>query len=158
MFEACQQDQGKVGELFNKAKEQIAYYLDTGESKGFSGHTLMWEAQKDFHLHEEEVRAFVRKHLTQEFCKLDNYVYQHLLEFQHSYVTSPKESYPFQEVFGFNFYEYMNNIEDELTTSQASYKVDMLEQVKDEEYYNRLYFRRRQGWGKSVLSKNNQIT
>ena len=52
----------------------------------------------------------------------------------------------------------MNNIEDELTTSQASYKVDMLEQVKDEEYYNRLYFRRRQGWGKSVLSKNNQIT
>jgi len=158
LFQACQNDQGKVGKLFQQAKDNIAYYLETGESKGFSGHTLMWEAQKDFHLHEEEVRAFVRKHLTQEFCKLDNYVYQHLLEFQHSYVTSPKESYPFQEVFGFNFYEYMNNIEDELTTSQASYKVDMLEQVKDEEYYNRLYFRRRQGWGKSVLSKNNQIT
>ena len=40
--------QGKVGQLFKQAKENITYYLKTGESKGFSGHTLMWEVQKDF--------------------------------------------------------------------------------------------------------------
>jgi putative methyltransferase len=158
LFQACQDDQGKVGQLFKQAKENITYYLKTGESKGFSGHTLMWEAQKDFHKHETDIVKFVKEHLTQEFCQLDSYVYQHLLEFQQSYVTSPKETYPYQEVFGFNFYEYMNNIQDELITSQETYEIDMLENVKDEEYYNRLYFRRRQGWGKSKITKKSTIT
>ena len=49
----------------------------------------------------------------------------------------------------------MNNIEDELLTSQQTYNINMLENVKDDEYFNRLYFRRRQGWGKSVITKNN---
>lgn len=153
LFEACQTDDGVVGQLFKQAKEHITYYLETGESKGFSGHTLMWEAQKDFHKSSKEITAFVRKHLDQEFTKLDLYMYEHLLDFQEAYVTKPNESYPYQAVFGFNFYEYMNTIQDELVTSQTAYNVDMLEHVKGEEYYNRLYFRRRQGWGKSLITQ-----
>ena len=48
----------------------------------------------------------------------------------------------------------MNNIQDELIPTKNVYSISMLEDVKDDEYYNRLYFRRRQGWGKSVISQN----
>ena len=153
LFEACQTDDGVVGKLFNQAKQHITYYLETGESKGFSGHTLMWEAQKDFHKNNVQIRQFVNKHLTQEYCKLDLYMYSHLLEFQEAYTTDPDINYPFQSNFGFNFYEYMNTIDDELVTSQNVYNIDMLENVKGDEYYNRLYFRRRQGWGKSLITQ-----
>ena len=153
LFEACQTDDGIVGELFKQAKAHITYYLETGESKGFSGHTLMWEAQKDFHKNEKQITEFVNKHLDQDFTTLDTYMYHHLLEFQQAYVTKPTETYPFQSNFGFNFYEYMNTIDDELTTSQNVYNIDMLEHVKGEEYFNRLYFRRRQGWGKSLITQ-----
>ena len=118
------------------------------------GKTLMWEAQKDFHKCENDIRNFVTEHLTEEFCQLDSYVYQHLLDFQEAYVTSPDDVYPYQQVFGYNFFEYMNNIQDELIPTKNVYSISMLEDVKDDEYYNRLYFRRRQGWGKSVISQN----
>ena len=153
LFKACQTDEGIVGKLFNQAKAHITYYLDTGESKGFSGHTLMWEAQKDFHKHVKEIRTFVTKHLDQEYCNLDLYMYSHLLEFQEAYTTEPDMTYPYQINFGFNFYEYMNTIDDELVTSQNVYNISMAEDVKGEEYFNRLYFRRRQGWGKSLISQ-----
>ena len=153
MFEACKTDDGIVGKLFDQAKQHITYYLETGESKGFSGHTLMWEAQKDFHRNNTQIRQFVNKHLTQEYCNLDLYMYSHLLEFQEAYTTDPNKLYPFQSNFGFNFYEYMNTIDDELVTCQNAYNIDMLEHVKDDEYYNRLYFRRRQGWGKSLITQ-----
>jgi radical SAM superfamily enzyme YgiQ (UPF0313 family) len=153
MFEACKTDDGIVGKLFDQAKQHITYYLETGESKGFSGHTLMWEAQKDFHKNNTQIRQFVNKHLTQEYCNLDLYMYSHLLEFQEAYTTDPNKLYPFQSNFGFNFYEYMNTIDDELVTCQNAYNIDMLEHVKDDEYYNRLYFRRRQGWGKSLITQ-----
>ena len=80
-------------------------------------------------------------------------MYSHLLEFQEAYTTDPNINYPFQSNFGFNFYEYMNTIDDELVTSQNVYNIDMLENVKGDEYYNRLYFRRRQGWGKSLITQ-----
>ena len=41
-----------------------------------------------------------------------------------------------------------------LIKNKNIYSISMLEDVKDDEYYNRLYFRRRQGWGKSVISQN----
>ena len=52
----------------------------------------------------------------------------------------------------------MNNIDKELNKTKDVYTINVLEQVKDDEYYNRLYFRRRQGWGKSVITKNNHKT
>ena len=63
------------------------------------------------------------------------------------------ETYQDQINFGYNFYEYMNTIDNELISSDNIYNVDMLEHVKGEEYFNRLYFRRRQGWGKSLITQ-----
>ena len=51
-----------------------------------------------------------------------------------------------------------NNIDSKLVESKQVYNVDISEDVAGEEYYNRLYFRRRQGWGKSVITQNSIIT
>ena len=45
-----------------------------------------------------------------------------------------------------------NNIEQELVETQEQYQFNIAEDVKGDEYYNRLYFRRRQGWGKVLIS------
>jgi hypothetical protein len=153
IFQACQDDTGIVGHLFLKAKQNISYYLETGKAKGFSGHTLMWEAQKDFHMNDKVIKDFVNKHLTQQYCKLDSYMYSRLLDFQSNYTTAEEIYYPFESAPGFNFYEYINNIESKLETTQHSYQFNIAEDVKGDEYYNRLYFRRRQGWGKSIITQ-----
>lgn len=164
LFQACLEDEGVVGELIRTAKEQIAFYLETGRSdgpgilQGFSGHTLMWEAQRDFHKNDKAIKYFVKKHLTEEYCQLDSYTYQHLLGFQENYTTQESELYPYDFQPGFNFYEYINNIEPKLEKTNRVYKIDIAEDVKGEEYFNRLYFRRRQGWGKSVISQKTQIS
>ena len=158
LFNACLNDGGVVGELFKDARNKITQYLATGESIGFSGHTLMWEAQKDFHKQERHIKQFVRDVLTAEFCQLDNYEYEHLMQFQSDYTTSEKTYYPYYSVPGYNYLEYINGVEDELVESDRSYQFDIAENVKGEEYYNRLYFRRRQGWGKSIITQNHQKT
>ena len=164
LLQACLEDEGVVGKLIHKAKEQITFYLNTGRSdgpgilQGFSGHTLMWEAQRDFHKNDSAIKDFVKKHLTEEYCQLDSYTYQHLLGFQENYTTQESELYPYDFQPGFNFYEYINNIEPILEKTENVYKIDIAEDVKGEEYFNRLYFRRRQGWGKSVISQKTQIS
>ena len=80
------------------------------------------------------------------------------MQFQSDYTTSEKTYYPYYSVPGYNYLEYINGVEDELVESDRSYQFDIAENVKGEEYYNRLYFRRRQGWGKSIITQNYQKT
>ena len=44
------------------------------------------------HRHEVDIREFVKEHLTQEFCQLDNYLKSTLIRVdKDAYVTSPDE-------------------------------------------------------------------
>ena len=51
LLEQIMKDDGKVGELYMKAYEQMKIYLETGSDasfdSGWSGHTLMWQAQEN---------------------------------------------------------------------------------------------------------------
>tara|TARA_R110002167_G_scaffold229349_4_gene434679 strand:- start:1580 stop:2494 length:915 start_codon:yes stop_codon:yes gene_type:complete len=151
LWEAIQNDTGIVNQLFEEAKGKITHYLATGKSENFSGHTLMWEAQKDFHLHSDKVLKFVKDVFTEEHCNLDADLYYNLIAFQQDYTTTATTEYPFQATYKYNFFEYINGIED-FNSNEPVYTVDIAEPVTGDEYYNRLYFRRRQGWGKSLFS------
>lgn len=152
LFNAIKRDNGVVGKLFEDAKSKISYYLETGDSIGSSGHTLMWDAQKDFHKNYNDVLDFVRTTFNNEFCELEERLYNELIDFQTNYVTYVDQHYPYEKTFNFNFYEYINSIDD-FRNSPQSYNFDIAEVVdSDDEYYGRLYFRRRQGWGKSVIT------
>jgi hypothetical protein len=62
-------------------------------------------------------------------------------------------------LYSYNFWDYINGIDD-FREQDTSYEIDIAEHVRGDEYYNRLYFRRRQGWGKSIIKniQKNQKT
>jgi hypothetical protein len=70
--------------------------------------------------------------------------------FQKDFVTSEQTLYPYQVLHRFNFWEFINGVED-FKDKETIYEINILENVSGEEYYNRFYFRRRQGWGKALF-------
>ena len=157
LLEKIKVDQGPVGKAFNEARILLAEYLETGEIEVASGHTLMWEAQKDFHRFPHAVEKIVKDTFTEEFCDLNSDLFYSLMTAQENYTTKEDHYYPHQVLQEYNIYEYINGI-DELKNSNVIYDIDIGENVKGEEYFNRLYFRRRQGWGKSIIKNTTKNT
>lgn len=157
LLEKIKVDEGPVGKAFNEARILLAEYLETGEIEVASGHTLMWEAQKDFHRFPHAVEKIVKDTFTEEFCDLNSDLFYSLMTAQENYTTKEDHYYPHQVLQEYNIYEYINGI-DELKNSNVIYDIDIGENVKGEEYFNRLYFRRRQGWGKSIIKNTTKNT
>lgn len=163
LLQAIQNDKGVVGEFYRKAESQMSEYLATGcddtFEEGWSGHTLMWQAQQNFHKRRKSIHKFVRETFDVEYTELEDGLHEHLMMFQENFTTDEETTYPYQVLHSYNFWEFINGI-DEFRDNETYYEIDIMENVKGEEYYNRFYFRRRQGWGKSIFKtlKNNQIT
>jgi len=163
LLDAIKNDDGIVNEMYTKAEAQMKEYLETGSDEsfeeGWSGHTLMWQAQQSFHRRRKHVLKFVKDVFSVEYTELDSALHQHLMLFQENYTTDEETVYPYQILQEYNFWEFINGI-DEFRDLETHYEVDILENVKGDEYYNRFYYRRRQGWGKSVFKtlKNYQKT
>ena len=162
LLEQIMKDDGIVGELYMKAYEQMKVYLETGSDdsfdSGWSGHTLMWQAQENFHRHPNAVRRFVSDVFNIEYTEIDSELHHAILMFQEDYVTNEATDYPYQSMHSFNFWDFINAV-DEFREVDTVYEIDIGEKVKGQEYFNRFYYRRRQGWGKSIFKKlqKNQI-
>ena len=156
LLEQIMKDDGKVGELYMKAYEQMKIYLETGSDasfdSGWSGHTLMWQAQENFHRYPVDIRNFVGKVFSLEYTELDSELYHAIMMFQEDFVTNEDTNYPYQSLHGFNFWDFINAV-DEFREIETIYEIDIIEPVKGNEYFNRFYYRRRQGWGKSLFKK-----
>ena len=62
--------------------------------------------------------------------------------------------YPTQMCFDFNFMEYINDEDVELTKDKTTSTLDLIMPCdSDEEYLDRMYYKRRQGWGKVLISQ-----
>ena len=148
-----QEDDGRVKQLFDTARSQLTEYLDTGIAKGFSGHTLMWSAQKDFHLEPLEIFNFVDKACSKEWLDLPDKYYSQLMKLQTFYVTHLTIEYPTQMKFDYNFMEYITDEEAELVKDNTEYTLDLIMPCDSkDEYLDRMYYKRRQGWGKVLIS------
>jgi len=148
-----QEDDGYVKQLFDTAKAQLTEYLETGIADGFSGHTLMWSAQSNFHKEPLKIFEFIDKHYSREWLDLPEKYYPQLMKLQTFYVTHLNVSYPTQMNFGYNFMEYINDEEAELVKDKTEYTLDLIMPCDSkEEYMDRMYYKRRQGWGKVLIS------
>ena len=148
-----QEDDGFVKELFDKAKSQLTEYLETGIADGFSGHTLMWSAQSDFHEQPQKILEFVDRACNKEWLDLPDKYYSQLMKFQTFFVTHYQFEYPLNMEFGYNFMEYINDDNAELVKDKTEYNLDLLMPCDSkEEYLDRIYYKRRQGWGKVLIS------
>ena len=148
-----QEDNGFVKEQFDIAKEQLTEYLETGIADGFSGHTLMWSAQSTFHEHPQKILEFVDKACSREWLDLPEKYYSQLMKFQTFFVTHYQFEYPMKMKFHYNFMEYINEADSELSKDNTEYSLDLIMPCDSkEEYMDRMYYKRRQGWGKVLIS------
>ncbi len=104
------------------------------------------------------VRKFVSDVFNIEYTEIDMELHHAILMFQEDYVTNEATDYPYQSLHSFNFWDFINAV-DEFREVDTVYEIDIGEKVKGQEYFNRFYYRRRQGWGKSIFKKlqKNQI-
>jgi len=65
--------------------------------------------------------------------------------------------YPMNMSFDYNFMEYIND-DVELTKDKSELTLELLMPYdSEEEYMDRMYYKRRQGWGKVLISTKNAI-
>jgi putative methyltransferase len=142
-------DKGFVNKEFNKAKEYISRYLETGEADGFNGHTLMWDAQKDFHINRKQVLEFIKTSIVNSYG-IDEEIFEDLIQWQEDFVTSYDLEYPMQVKQNYNFHEFITDEEcKHLININKNITVNLVDSFTDkEDYLNRMYYKRRQGWGK----------
>lgn len=147
-----QEDNGYVKQLFDTAKAQLTEYLETGIADGFSGHTLMWSAQSDFHKQPLKILEFVDKSFSEEWLDIPKKYYSPLMKAQTFFVSHYQFEYPMKMIFDYNFIEYINN-DVELVKDKTEYTIDLIMPCdSEEEYMDRMYYKRRQGWGKVLFS------
>ena len=147
-----QEDNGHVKQLFDTAKAQLTEYLETGIADGFSGHTLMWSAQSDFHKQPLKILEFVDKSFSEEWLDIPKKYYSPLMKAQTFFVSHYQFEYPMKMIFDYNFIEYINN-DVELVKDKTEYTLDLIMPCdSEEEYMDRMYYKRRQGWGKVIFT------
>ena len=148
-------DGGIVNKLYTASIDDTAYYLKNGNySNPNGGATLLWQAQKIFHINRQQILDFVDSVFCKEFYNLEDDFYKELQKYQHAFTTDPDKNYPYTIDCDYNFAEFLKG--QDLTQKSNTYTIDIQESKLDKnEYIERLYFRRRQGWGKSVIGVNN---
>ena len=145
LFNAIQQDMGVVGKMYYTTRKILDTYLTTGVmEEGAYGHTLFWYANRTFHQNYKEVMEFIGN----TFDTRDKR--SGLLETQRAFVTDINAEYPQKFEAKWNYLEYINNPDAELIPKNYVWEIDKEKQwSSDEQYLEWLYFRRRQGFGKT---------
>ena len=150
LFNAIQQDMGVVGKMYYTTRKILDTYLTTGVmEEGAYGHTLFWYANRTFHKNYSEVMEFIGN----TFDTRDKR--SGLLETQKAFVTDMTADYPQQFECKWNYLEYINDAEAELVPNYYKWEIDKEKQwSSDEQYLEWLYFRRRQGFGKTKWTQH----
>lgn len=156
---AIKQDQGLVNTVYQQARTNITYYLThgTGGTSGhqhFDGHTLMWDAQTSFHENKHDITSFLSS-VFKGILDVDPELWQELVNYQRIFTTDPYTNYPYKVESKYNFEEFLRG--NKLTKTPTSYIINIQEpDLPHDEYVNRLYYRRRQGWGKSIIGVDHE--
>ena len=145
LFEAIQNDTGVVGNKYKETRQILATYMTTGVmQEGAYGHTLFWYANQDFHRNYDAVMEFIGN----TFDTRDKR--SGLLETQKAFVSNLTGTYPQEFEAKWNYLDYINDADAELTPAHYKWQVDIEKKwSSDEQYLEWLYFRRRQGFGKT---------
>jgi hypothetical protein len=74
------------------------------------------------------------------------------MKFQTFFVSHYQFEYPMNLNFEYNFLDYINN-DVELEKDKTEYTLNLIMPCdSEEEYLDRMYYKRRQGWGKVLFS------
>jgi radical SAM superfamily enzyme YgiQ (UPF0313 family) len=152
LLDSIKKDNNIVGTLYKQAKLNISYYLKHGKSLNFDGHTMLWDAQKSFHVNRGKIVEFV-DNVFRNIINENEDLFLELKKYQMNFTTDPYRSYPYESSYNYDFAEFFR-APNKLIKKNITYRIDIAEKnLSTEEYVSRLYYRRRQGWGKSIIEE-----
>lgn len=139
----------KNTDQYNLVQNRVSKYLSGEDTVDYSGHGLMWASQEYYHRNRRKTQKFIldfinKYKLLQNFSKT---LSTNIIVAQNAFVTQYNKD-TVSVNLDHNLYEYIYK-NTELVNKKSSYNLYLKEQCSDElDYYNKFYFRRRQGWGK----------
>jgi hypothetical protein len=152
LLDAIKKDNDIVGTLYKQAKLNISYYLKHGNALNFDGHTILWDAQKSFHVNRAKIIEFV-DNVFRKIITVNYDLFLELKKYQMNFTTDPYRSYPYESSYNYDFPEFFR-APDKLIKKNITYRIDIAEKnLSTDDYISRLYYRRRQGWGKSIIEE-----
>jgi hypothetical protein len=141
LLEDILNDDGVVGNEFIKTKDRFRRYLSGEKTVDYSGHTLLWDSQQEFHKNQKEIHKFC----LQFFLKFDDDA--DVIVAQKEFITEMGVDTK-NVTLTKNVFEYCYKKQD-LRHIKKNYEFIIREEYDNEDDYMRMfYFKRRQGWGK----------
>lgn len=146
---------GKLSEWYAKYKNHLIEYLDNNENF-VKEHNIdiLREAQRHFHLNRGVINDFLFSFVSHLISPTDNDLMQSLFFYQDHFVASPFREYPYT-------IDVDIGIQDTIISSKTYTKkiksctIKLTDTFKTkEDFLTNLSIRRRNGWGKTIISEN----
>lgn len=141
LFDSLYVDQGPVGDLWRKVVSIIKDYT-TGKPSPYSGHTLLWYLNRLLHEDWKATQTFIKE----TFKDLP----EELLEAQCDFMYSPEKlgDYNYSKTYNSNWFAYLKGHKGQVAQSETKVLFEHQHSETLDDHLERLYFRRRFGYGK----------
>ena len=145
LFDCLASDQGPVGDIWRKVESIIQDYTQ-GKPSPYSGHTLLWYLNRLLHEDWDATQTFIKETF--------NNLPSELLEAQCDFMYSPEkiDDYQFKKCYNAHWFEYLKGREGQVRQGRTyvSFEHDQSHSLDD--HLEKLYFRRRFGYGKYTIT------
>ena len=117
----------------------------------------LWKSQFAFHSHPEKLFSEISNFIRSLKLDIEPDLFEELIEFQKDFVSHFQKSYPYKKSYNYLFSDFIKH-DGDLVKENVVYSFDVVEPFKDKkDYLSMLYYRRRQGWGKTIYKRVDDI-
>ena len=167
LLENIKSDSGIAGREYKRVHDIVKTYLTEGKINRnkfdfwVPAHSILYDSIKYLFMRDKELKSFLEK-----LFVIDNKELQcNVIKLQNYFNTTPYEEYPTQIILDYNIAEYVTHDEElkqekttyDLCLPDIKYLRNIHKEKKLDEWYSMLFYRNKQGWGKSIIKNNSTI-
>jgi len=160
-------DSGIAGKEYKRVHDIVKTYLTEGKINRnkfnfwVPAHSILYDSIKYLFMKDNELKSFL-----ENLFVIDNKELQcNVIKLQNYFNTTPYEEYPKQIILDYNIAEYITHNEElkqekttyDLCLPDIKYLRNIHKEKKLDEWYSMLFYRNKQGWGKSIIKNNSTI-
>lgn len=167
LLENIKSNSGIAGREYKRVRNIVETYLTEGKINRnkfdfwVPAHSILYDSIKYLFMKDKELKSFLEK-----LFVIDNKELQcNVIKLQNYFNTTPYEEYPKQIILDYNIAEYITHDEElkqekttyDLCLPDIKYLRNIHKEKKLDEWYSMLFYRNKQGWGKSIIKNNSTI-
>ena len=167
LLENIKSNSGIAGREYKRVRNIVETYLTEGKINRnkfdfwVPAHSILYDSIKYLFMKDKELKSFLEK-----LFVIDNKELQcNVIKLQNYFNTTPYEEYPTQIILDYNIAEYITHDEElkqekttyDLCLPDIKYLRNIHKEKKLDEWYSMLFYRNKQGWGKSIIKNNSTI-